>query len=100
MSTATGWTHMNVWLELPRKSNWYQMLKGYSSERFKQALSDLLSFATLPKGLLCSFLNLLRHVSLLVLHGRIYIQTCLCRISCQYGRSVLPQLEMEKAFVR
>src|SRR5207244_12289708 len=36
MSTATGWTHMNVWLELPRKSNWYQMLKGYSNERFKQ----------------------------------------------------------------
>src|SRR5882762_2088867 len=36
MSTATGWTHMNAWLELPRKSNWYQMLKGYSNERFKQ----------------------------------------------------------------
>src|SRR5882762_4042919 len=36
MSTATGWTHMSVWLELPRKSNWYQMLKGYSNERFKQ----------------------------------------------------------------
>src|SRR6266446_1481570 len=36
MSTATGWTHMNVWLELPRKSNWYRMLKGDSSERFEQ----------------------------------------------------------------
>src|SRR5260370_13280865 len=36
MSTTTGWTHMNVWLELPRKSNWYQMLKGDSNERCKQ----------------------------------------------------------------
>src|SRR6266478_8984942 len=36
MSTATAWTHMNAWLELPRKSNWYRMLKGYSNERFKQ----------------------------------------------------------------
>src|SRR5712671_2563085 len=36
MSTATGWTHMNAWLELPRKSNWYQMLKGDSNEWFKQ----------------------------------------------------------------
>lgn len=25
-----------LWLELPRKSNWYQMLKGDSNERFKQ----------------------------------------------------------------
>ena len=32
-----------------------------------QALSDSLSFATLPTSLLSSFLNLLRHVSLLVL---------------------------------
>src|SRR5437588_5909093 len=36
MSTATGWSHINAWLELPRKSNWYQMLKGDSNERFKQ----------------------------------------------------------------
>src|SRR6266702_4406011 len=36
MSTATGWTHMNASLELPRKSNWYRMLKGYSNERLKQ----------------------------------------------------------------
>src|SRR5712692_3669075 len=36
MSTATGWTHMNASLELPRKSTWYQMLKGDSNERCKQ----------------------------------------------------------------
>src|ERR1700722_5181941 len=36
MSTATGWTHMDAWLELPRKSNCYQMLKGDSNERFKR----------------------------------------------------------------
>jgi len=32
MSTATGWTHMNASLELPRKSTWYKMLKGDSNE--------------------------------------------------------------------
>jgi len=36
MSTATAWTHMNAWLELRGNQNWYQMLKGYSNERFKQ----------------------------------------------------------------
>src|SRR5438445_7761341 len=36
MSTATGWTHMNASLELPRKSTWYQKLKGDSNERCKQ----------------------------------------------------------------
>src|SRR4030088_2885806 len=38
MSTATGWTHMNAWLELPRKSNWYQMLKGDSNEGLHRML--------------------------------------------------------------
>src|SRR5437016_13148561 len=56
-----------LWTSLGQTPGLQMAWRRLPAFRDLQALSDSLSFATLPKGLLFSFLNLLRHVSLLVL---------------------------------
>src|SRR6266849_8896119 len=56
-----------LWTSLGQRPGLQMAWRRLPAFRDLQALSDSLSFATLPKSLLSSFLNLLRHVSLLVL---------------------------------
>src|SRR5260370_33936270 len=55
-----------LWTSLGQAPGLQMAWRRLPAFRDLQALSDSLSFATLPKSLLSSFLNFLRHVSLLV----------------------------------